>query len=101
MLANDYASDCNDSQYELWYRISKDEYMAYAVKECYYSTERILHSLVDAEGQRWYAFSKNEDESDTSIKATQCLLLFCHLTVMRAADIYTGLKGFSAILMKV
>ncbi|WVZ58008.1 hypothetical protein U9M48_008324 [Paspalum notatum var. saurae] len=53
MLANDYASDCKDSQSELWYRISKDEYMAYAVKECYYSTERILHSLVDAEGQRW------------------------------------------------
>ncbi|XP_039828027.1 callose synthase 10-like isoform X2 [Panicum virgatum] len=53
MLANDYASDCKDSQYELWNRISKDEYMAYAVKECYYSTERILHSLVDAEGQRW------------------------------------------------
>ncbi|CAD6204740.1 unnamed protein product [Miscanthus lutarioriparius] len=53
MLANDYASDCKDSQYELWDRISKDEYMAYAVKECYYSTEKILHSLVDAEGQRW------------------------------------------------
>ncbi|XP_062233797.1 callose synthase 10 isoform X2 [Phragmites australis] len=53
MLANDYASDCKDSQYELWYRISKDEYMAYAVKECYYSAERILHSLVDGEGQRW------------------------------------------------
>ncbi|CAD6212301.1 unnamed protein product [Miscanthus lutarioriparius] len=53
MLANDYASHCKDSQYELWDRISKDEYMAYAVKECYYSTEKILHSLVDAEGQRW------------------------------------------------
>jgi len=53
MLANDYASDCKDSQYELWHRISKDEYMAYAVKECYYSAERILNSLVDAEGQRW------------------------------------------------
>ncbi|KAL6641747.1 hypothetical protein ACP70R_019928 [Stipagrostis hirtigluma subsp. patula] len=53
MLANDYASDCKDSQDELWYRISKDEYMAYAVKECYYSAEKILHSLVDAEGQRW------------------------------------------------
>uniref|UniRef100_A0A0D9WKZ0 1,3-beta-glucan synthase n=1 Tax=Leersia perrieri TaxID=77586 RepID=A0A0D9WKZ0_9ORYZ len=53
MLANDYAIDCKDSQYELWYRISRDEYMAYAVKECYYSTERILNSLVDGEGQRW------------------------------------------------
>uniref|UniRef100_A0A0E0DVP2 1,3-beta-glucan synthase n=1 Tax=Oryza meridionalis TaxID=40149 RepID=A0A0E0DVP2_9ORYZ len=53
MLANDYASDCKDSQYELWDRISRDEYMAYAVKECYFSAERILHSLVDGEGQRW------------------------------------------------
>ncbi|VAH99522.1 unnamed protein product [Triticum turgidum subsp. durum] len=53
MLANDYASDCKDSQKELWHRISKDEYMAYAVKECYYSAERILNSIVDGEGKLW------------------------------------------------
>uniref|UniRef100_A0A453QDB6 1,3-beta-glucan synthase n=1 Tax=Aegilops tauschii subsp. strangulata TaxID=200361 RepID=A0A453QDB6_AEGTS len=53
MLANDYASDCKDSQKELWHRISKDEYMAYAVKECYYSAERILKSIVDGEGKLW------------------------------------------------
>lgn len=65
MLANDYASDCKDSQYELWDRISRDEYMAYAVKECYFSAERILHSLVDGEGQRWYAFLLKDEISDT------------------------------------
>ncbi|CAN6202896.1 unnamed protein product [Urochloa humidicola] len=53
MLASDYAFECKDSQYDLWRKISKDEYMAYAVKECYYNTERIMYSLVDAEGQRW------------------------------------------------
>jgi callose synthase len=61
--------------------------MAYAVKECYYSTKRILHSLVDAEGQCWYAFSEKEDESDTNIEATQCFSLFHHLTVTHAAAI--------------
>ena len=28
--------------------------MAYAVKECYYSAERILKSIVDGEGKLWY-----------------------------------------------
>ncbi|XP_078444435.1 glucan synthase-like 8 [Wolffia australiana] len=52
-LALDLAFDCKDSQSELWNRISKDEYMAYAVKECYYSVERILLSLLDGEGRLW------------------------------------------------
>jgi len=32
--------------------------MAYAVKECYYSVEKILYSLVgnDNEGRLWYEF---------------------------------------------
>jgi hypothetical protein len=47
--------------------------MAYAVKECYYSTEKILHSLVDAEGQRWYTSSLKNHESDTETKASNCL----------------------------
>lgn len=28
--------------------------MEYAVQECYYSVEKILHSLVDGEGRLWY-----------------------------------------------
>lgn len=67
MLANDYASDCKDSQLELWHRISKDEYMAYAVKECYYSAERILNSIVDAEGQRWYDLLLKDEVSYSNI----------------------------------
>ncbi|XP_042393407.1 callose synthase 10 isoform X2 [Zingiber officinale] len=51
-LAIDLALDCKDTQDDLWNRISKDKYMAYAVKEVFYSSERILHYVFDGEG-RW------------------------------------------------
>ncbi|KAJ1692919.1 hypothetical protein LUZ63_009617 [Rhynchospora breviuscula] len=53
LLAIDLAVDCKDSQADLWSRISSDNYMAYAVQECYYSAEIILSSLVEAEGRLW------------------------------------------------
>ncbi|XP_071903645.1 callose synthase 10-like isoform X2 [Coffea arabica] len=53
LLAIDLALDCKDTQADLWSRICRDEYMAYAVKECYYSIEKVLHSLVDGEGRLW------------------------------------------------
>ncbi|CAK9160752.1 unnamed protein product, partial [Ilex paraguariensis] len=53
LLAIDLALDCKDTQSDLWSRICRDEYMAYAVKECYYSAEKILLSLVDGEGRLW------------------------------------------------
>nr|XP_043615272.1 callose synthase 10 isoform X2 [Erigeron canadensis] len=52
-LAIDLAIDCKDTQADLWSRIIKDEYMAYAVQECYYSIEKVLLSLVDGEGKLW------------------------------------------------
>lgn len=52
-LAVDLALDCQDTQTDLWYRICRDEYMAYAVQECYYSVEKILYALVDGEGRLW------------------------------------------------
>ncbi|XP_071712426.1 callose synthase 10 [Rutidosis leptorrhynchoides] len=52
-LAIDLAIDCKDTQADLWGRIIRDEYMAYAVQECYYSIEKILLSLVDNEGKLW------------------------------------------------
>ncbi|XP_044487374.1 callose synthase 10 [Mangifera indica] len=52
-LAIDLALDCKDPPADLWNRICRDEYMAYAVQECYYSVEKILHSLVDGEGRLW------------------------------------------------
>ncbi|KAK9278786.1 hypothetical protein L1049_028364 [Liquidambar formosana] len=53
LLAIDLALDCKDTQTDLWNRIFRDEYMAYAVQECYYSVEKILLSLVDGEGRLW------------------------------------------------
>ncbi|KAJ7956112.1 Callose synthase-like protein [Quillaja saponaria] len=53
LLAIDLALDCKDTQADLWNRICRDEYMAYAVQECYYSVEKILYSLVDDEGRLW------------------------------------------------
>ncbi|KAE9608552.1 hypothetical protein Lal_00020821 [Lupinus albus] len=52
-MAIDLALDCEDTQTDLWSRISRDEYMAYAVQECYYSVEKILYSVVDNEGRLW------------------------------------------------
>ncbi|KAH7668690.1 callose synthase protein [Dioscorea alata] len=52
-LAINLALDCKDTQDDLWNRISRDEYMVYAVQECYYSVERILHSVVNDEGRLW------------------------------------------------
>ncbi|XP_027123003.2 callose synthase 10 [Coffea arabica] len=53
LLAIDLALDCKDTQADLWSRICRDEYMEYAVRECYNSIEKVLHSLVDGEGRLW------------------------------------------------
>ncbi|XP_044983200.1 callose synthase 9 [Hordeum vulgare subsp. vulgare] len=72
-LAKDIAVDCNDSQDELWLRISKDEYMQYAVEECFHSIKYILSSILDKEGHLWVqrifdgiqeSISKNNIQSD-------------------------------------
>eukprot|EP01018_Ginkgo_biloba_P032191 Gb_22029 [translate_table: standard] len=52
-LAIDLAVECKDTQMDLWERISRDEYMGYAVVECYYNVEKILKSLLDSEGRLW------------------------------------------------
>ncbi|KAM0831456.1 hypothetical protein ACQ4PT_065529 [Festuca glaucescens] len=55
-LAKDIAVDCKDSQDsqdELWLRISKDEYMQYAVEECFHTIYHILTSILDKEGHLW------------------------------------------------
>ena len=54
LLAVDLALDCKDRQVDLWNRICRDEYMAYAVQECYYSIEKLLYALIDGEGRLWY-----------------------------------------------
>lgn len=47
--------ECRDSQDELWDRITRDDYMKYAVEECYLCMKTILISILDKEGRMWLA----------------------------------------------
>ncbi|KAK4736431.1 hypothetical protein R3W88_000128 [Solanum pinnatisectum] len=49
-LAKDIAVESKDSQDELWDRISRDDYMIYAVEECFYAIKFVLTSILDDEG---------------------------------------------------
>jgi len=55
-LARDIASESirnRDSQDELWERILEDDYMKYAVMECYHSVKVILRAVLEEEGRKW------------------------------------------------
>lgn len=43
----------SDSQNELWERISKDDYMKYAVEEAYHALRFILMEILQGEGRMW------------------------------------------------
>ncbi|KAJ3682007.1 hypothetical protein LUZ60_014580 [Juncus effusus] len=45
--------EAKDSQDEVWMKVSKDEYMEYAVEECFYSIRYILISVLENEGRKW------------------------------------------------
>ncbi|PIN22751.1 1,3-beta-glucan synthase/callose synthase catalytic subunit [Handroanthus impetiginosus] len=49
-LAKDIAGESRDTQEELWDRISRDDYMKYAVEECFYNVKFILTAILDDEG---------------------------------------------------
>ncbi|XP_071742690.1 callose synthase 9 [Rutidosis leptorrhynchoides] len=51
-LAKDIAGE-SESQEELWDRISRDDYMKYAVEECFYTIKLILTSVLDDDGKLW------------------------------------------------
>ncbi|KAI3696996.1 hypothetical protein L6452_29684 [Arctium lappa] len=52
-LAKDIAGE-SDSQEELWDRIARDDYMKYAVEECFHTIKLILTSILDDdEGKLW------------------------------------------------
>ncbi|KAG5517650.1 hypothetical protein RHGRI_038144 [Rhododendron griersonianum] len=53
-LAKDTALESSrDSQEELWDRISRDDYMKYAVEECYCAVRLVLTAILDDEGKMW------------------------------------------------
>ncbi|KAJ0974544.1 hypothetical protein J5N97_016509, partial [Dioscorea zingiberensis] len=55
ILAKDIAAESKDSQSqdELWERISRDDYMKYAVEECYLTIKFVLISILEDEGRLW------------------------------------------------
>ncbi|KAL5140401.1 Callose synthase 9 [Glycine soja] len=51
-LARDIAVESKDTQDEPWDRISRDDYMMYAVQECYYAIKFILTEILDDVGRK-------------------------------------------------
>lgn len=66
-LARDIAleSMSRDSQEELWERISRDDYMKFAVEECYFAIKLVLTAILDDEGKMWV--ERIYDDIQTSI----------------------------------
>ncbi|KAF3791246.1 Callose synthase 9 [Nymphaea thermarum] len=52
-MARDFAVENKDNQNILWEKISRDDYMKYAVRECYHNVKFILLSILDYVGRQW------------------------------------------------
>ncbi|CAD5193134.1 callose synthase 10-like [Musa acuminata AAA Group] len=94
-LAIDVALDCKDTQTDLWSRISKDKYMAYAVKEVYYSMERILVSVVDGEGRLWV--EKLFQELNNSISVDSLVVT---ITLKKLQLVLTRFSALAGLLIR-
>ncbi|KAJ0019990.1 hypothetical protein Pint_31315 [Pistacia integerrima] len=54
ILAKDIAVESKDnSQDDLWERISRDDHMKFAVEECFHTLKLILTEILDSEGRMW------------------------------------------------
>ncbi|URE06597.1 hypothetical protein MUK42_21586 [Musa troglodytarum] len=72
-LARDIAAESKDLQADLWLKISRDDYMRYAVEECYHSVKVILFSVFENEGR---LVKKIYENIEKSIKDTKLQLNF-------------------------
>ncbi|KAL5719474.1 Callose synthase 9 [Ranunculus cassubicifolius] len=52
-MAKDTAAESKDSQDDLWERVLRDDYMKYAVEECYHTIKFILTEILDDVGRMW------------------------------------------------
>ncbi|VFQ97396.1 unnamed protein product [Cuscuta campestris] len=95
LLAIDLALDCKDTQADLWSRICNDEYMAYAVQECYFSIEKILYSLVDGEGRLWVERIYREINNSISEGS-----LFQTLTLTKLPNVLSKLAALTGLLSR-
>ncbi|RLN41050.1 callose synthase 9 [Panicum miliaceum] len=94
-LAKDIAADCKDSQDELWLRISKDEYMQYAVVECFHSVYHILTSILEKEGRLWVERIYGGIQESISKKNIQSDLHFSklHIVIAKLVAVLGILRG--------
>ncbi|PVH33332.1 hypothetical protein PAHAL_9G629300 [Panicum hallii] len=94
-LAKDIAADCKDSQEELWLRISKDEYMQYAVVECFHSVYHILTSILEKEGRLWVERIYGGIQESISKKNIQSDLHFSklHIVIAKLVAVLGILRG--------
>ncbi|CAL4937331.1 unnamed protein product [Urochloa decumbens] len=93
--AKDIASDCKDSQEELWLRISKDEYMQYAVVECFHSVYHILTSILEKEGRLWVEKIYGGIQESISKKNIQSDIRFdkLHIVIAKLVAVLGILRG--------
>lgn len=61
-LARDIAVENKEPQVPLWEKITKDDYMKYAVEECYHCIKVILTAILDDEGRKWCVFSLVDED---------------------------------------
>ncbi|XP_043693425.1 callose synthase 9 [Telopea speciosissima] len=68
-MAKDIAVESKDSQDELWERITRDDYMRYAVEECYQTIRLILEEILDDDGRMWVERIYGEIQESISKKS--------------------------------
>ncbi|OWM73432.1 hypothetical protein CDL15_Pgr026531 [Punica granatum] len=70
-LAKDIAADYRELQDELWERISRDDYMKYAVEECFSTIKYILLEILEGEGRMWVERIYEDIEASIKKKSIQ------------------------------
>ncbi|KAK4760517.1 hypothetical protein SAY87_005410 [Trapa incisa] len=70
-LAKDIAIERNESQGELWEKICRDDYMKYAVEECFSTIKYILQQILEGEGLMWV--ERIYEDIEASIKKKNIL----------------------------
>jgi callose synthase len=78
------AVESKDTQDKVWNRISRDDYMMYAVQECYYAVKLILTEVLDDAGRIWYV----------TVAMLKCTVPCCHSMTSFVFDILTCLLSF-------
>ncbi|KAI3414751.1 uncharacterized protein J3R85_015925 [Psidium guajava] len=94
-IAKDIAVESRESsQDELWERICRDDYMKYAVEECFYSIKHILMEILDGEGRMWV--ERVFEDIEASMKKRSILVDFqmnkLSLVILRVTSLMGMLK---------